>query len=145
MIELNFSNLHQDGPSLERPHERLLRVVADLALSVDGRLLYSERDVPVVELASQLWKWLSEGEARGDFSYKSMESDTPGLIWMSRTAGGWHVGSAHQEYEETREWRLIDLDAAVQRFVEHVVDAADHQLALDVRRIIGESPGLLRE
>lgn len=136
MIELNFSAMHQDGPSLESEVERLLRIVADVLLSVDGRALYSEGDVPVVELASQLSQWLVEGGTRGDFSYESMESDTPGLIWIKRGTSGWRIGSVHQEYEETREWPLSDIDAAMGRFVARVIDSARDQLAVDVRDIV---------
>ena len=136
MIELKFSNLHQDGPSLNSTAERLLRIVADLSINVDERLLYKETDVPIVELAGQLWQWLKQGEIRTDFSYESMESDTPGLISIKRGSGGWQVGSVHQEYEEVRLWPLEDIDRAVQNFLESVVGAARNQLAVDVHDII---------
>jgi hypothetical protein len=136
MIEITIDNTRRDGPPLRRTADLLLRVVAELSIVIDGRLLYREVEVPIVELCAQLWEWLEGGETRGDFSYDSMESETLGLLWIERREDGWQIGSAHQEYEETRRWRLEDLDRVMRDFVELVVRTAASQLAVDVRNTI---------
>lgn len=51
----------REDPSFRDVDDAFLRVGGDLSLMVDGRCIYQEEGVPVVELANQLHRWVSIG------------------------------------------------------------------------------------
>jgi|SRR5712691_510371 len=90
MITFTINNLHQDVPRVKDKFDRLLRIVGDFSIRVDSRILYGESEFPFVEFATQLTKWLAAG-GHQDFSYDSVESDDPGLVWFRRSGEQWKV------------------------------------------------------
>jgi hypothetical protein len=68
----------------------LVRLVADFAVVVDGRQLYREIEVPVVELACWFLGWLQRDPELGDdFEWESRESDEPSWVWFRSFGEGW--------------------------------------------------------
>lgn len=66
MIRFGFTNLRFERTNPKDRFDLLVGVIADLALEVENRLLYSEPDFPVVELAAQLEAWCAEGLRSGE-------------------------------------------------------------------------------
>jgi len=93
-----FGNVRADG-ELRTKWDYLLRIVGDFALSVRGRVLYKEVDFCLVEFAVTLANWLSIAtDARPDFVYTSLESETEGLVRFDRlSSDGWRVCAAYQD------------------------------------------------
>jgi hypothetical protein len=118
MVTLAFEQLHLDGPQPTAPHDILLRAVANFSVVVDGHAVYEECEFPVVELASQLRRWLED--AAGDFEFESMSSEVKGLICFSRIAADkWRV---HSRAVDTppRDVGTDALVSACRRFIDRV-------------------------
>ena len=87
-------------------------------ISVDGQVLYSEVEFCLVEFAVQVLQWLQRAKATDqDFSYSSVESERPGLVWIVERNGKWQIGSICQEYSEEGLFTLDEIFAAVEAYV----------------------------
>jgi len=97
-LKLAFDNVHADNSSLAEDWELLLRVVADFEVSVDENVIYAELEFCVVEFGVQAIQW-SRRPFHGDFIYRTMEAEEPGLVFIKKQEGGWQIGSIHQTSE----------------------------------------------
>ena len=95
MISFEVNNLHLDGEVTSRWHA-LLRPVCDFRLRVDGTVIYSDVEFPVVEFAVAVGNWAVNAEADGpEFAYTSLESETERLIsFTPHQDGDWIASSA---------------------------------------------------
>lgn len=93
MIGIQATEIRVDGhPSVF--HEFLLRVVGRLILLSHGTVIWTESEVPVIEFADHLARWLRRTVDSTDaFAYASMESASPELIWLRPTEHDWAIGS----------------------------------------------------
>ena len=120
-LSLQFQLTSPDGP-LETYWNRLLNVAADFQLVVERRIIFSEEEFPIVELAVQLEAWLERlRDETPEFVYTSIESEIPGLIRFSPGFEGWHVSAAFAEFADATSFNLSEVAAAVRSYVE-VVD-----------------------
>jgi hypothetical protein len=98
VIELRFSSVRADRTHLTHPSEVLVGVTGTLEIVADGRSVYVEEEFPIVELAADLWRWVTAGLPVGrDFEFDSMSTPEPGWVWIRRADSGWRVGSLHQD------------------------------------------------
>ncbi|MFI6875153.1 hypothetical protein ACIBL6_17125 [Streptomyces sp. NPDC050400] len=73
----------------------LLDIEAELSILEQGRMVWSEREFPVAELAYHLARWLqSPGVGHEDFELDSMQAEE-GLIRIVNSAEGWRIGSLY--------------------------------------------------
>ncbi|MGW8700687.1 DUF7878 domain-containing protein [Streptomyces eurythermus] len=87
----NFTTQDLRGTSVE---QLFTNIEADLRVADDDVLVYEEVLFPVAELASELLGWISETEdERSDFALDSMSFSEKGVITITRTPGGWRIGS----------------------------------------------------
>ncbi len=120
-LSLQFQLTTPNGP-LETYWNRLLNVVADFQLVVERRIIFSEEEFPIVELAVQLEAWLERlRDETPEFVYTSIESEIPGLIRFSPGFEGWHVSAAFAEFADATSFNLSEVAAAVRSYIE-VVD-----------------------
>ncbi|MGW6559588.1 DUF7878 domain-containing protein [Streptomyces hydrogenans] len=71
----------------------LVDIEADLMISDNGRIVWSEEAFPVAELAYGLARWLHLADhIREDFTFDS-SYDEPGAVRIVATDEGWRVGS----------------------------------------------------
>lgn len=132
MIEFRFADLRAEGLPASLA-DALVRVTADLAVVVDGRVVYSEADFPVVELAAALVRWCGlPACGRVDFEFDSMSTPKPGWVWIRREGCGWRVGSLHEEYPEMLEFTTEQISEAVRRFTTQLVATGRDSLGVDL-------------
>ena len=116
-LSLQFQLTTPDGP-LETYWNRLLNVIADFQLVVERRIIFSEEEFPIVELAVQLKAWLERlSDETPEFVYTSLESEIPGLIRLSPGCEGWHVSAAFAEFADATAFNLSEVAAAVRSYV----------------------------
>lgn len=132
MIEFLFTDLRAEGPPASLA-DALVRVTADIAIVVDGGVVYSEVDFPVVELAAALVRWCElPACGRVDFEFDSMSTPEPGWVWIRREDTGWRVGSLHEEYPEMLEFTTNQVRDAVRRFAARLVATGRDSLGVDL-------------
>lgn len=105
-----------DKPNNQFGPEILSGIQGELSISIDGKKVFNERDILLLELAVSLKRWLSaEG---GDFSYESMDYEESPIIEFKNINGRWAVSSIWME--EGQPERLIlhdELVNAVRGFI----------------------------
>jgi hypothetical protein len=123
------ATLRFEDPLLERPavrnwHDLLLGIVATLVIEVDDRVLYREEMFPIVELRSELAKWVDAGGLRvgRDFELESMETEEKGVVWLRRVESGWRIGSLYQEFPAMESLSDSSVASLTDSFI-HDVDA----------------------
>jgi len=122
-LSFRFQLTPPDGP-LDSDWNRLLNVVADLQVVVGDRILFSEVNLPIVELANQLDHWLaSAAQPTPEFLYSSLESDIVGIIRIAPGVQGWHVSSAFAEFADSTPFSLAEIVAAARSYVTGVEKA----------------------
>ena len=127
-IELNelgfwFQLTPPEGP-LETDRHRLLNVVADFKLVVGQRIIFSEANFPIIELAIQLDRWLgSVTESHTEFVYTSLESGIIGIIRVAPGVEGWHVGSVFAEFADSTPFPLEEVVTAARSYITAVEEA----------------------
>lgn len=132
MIEFRFTDLRSEEPPVTLA-DVLVRVTADLSIVVEDRVVYSEVDFPVVELAVALVRWCElPGCGRVDFEFDSMSTPEPGWVWIRREGAGWRVGSLHEEYPEMLEFTTDQVRDAVHRFAVRLVATGRDSLGVDL-------------
>lgn len=130
-----MTDLRFEGTDPEDRFDLLLGVCADLALQTEGRLLYSEPDFPVTELAVQLNAWAAGGPESGeDFEFSSMESDESGLVWFRRSGAGYRVGSLYQEFPAMAVHAPAAVRSTIERFVTDLRNRTRRELDIDLDR-----------
>ncbi len=130
-MTLSFAEPRKEDRDLPGPYELLLGIDATLRLtSRDGRIVYEEVLFPIVELAVALEDWLASGLGAGqDFSFDSMESDEPGLVWCRARGDGWNVGALDEESPDLTIYDNEEVAVLFGRYVQGVDDWL--RLALD--------------
>ncbi|MTD13461.1 hypothetical protein GIS00_05815 [Nakamurella sp. YIM 132087] len=94
-MHLDFTGAGYDLPAVSDSNDVLIGVVATFRLYVAGRLIVSEPEFTIVELRTELLRWLADPS--GDFEFLTVEHDEPGLVWIRRQPSGqWRVGSIWQ-------------------------------------------------
>ncbi|MFF4305443.1 hypothetical protein [Streptomyces sp. NPDC001601] len=87
----NFTTRDLRGTSVE---QLCTNIEADLLVADGDVLIYNEVLFPVAELASELTNWIRDPESvRPDFALDSMSFAEKGVVSITRTAGGWRIGS----------------------------------------------------
>jgi hypothetical protein len=133
MLELRFSDLYDDGGRAD-PIPEVDVSASEFSIVVSGKTLYSEPHMTVIELVGALTRWLRvPRESRSDFEFDSMSTDERGLVWIKSTNGGYRIGSVHQAYEELREFSDLEIRAAVEKFRDRLLAAADNALSFNLR------------
>lgn len=132
MIEFRFTDLRSPRKPAEKA-DVYIGVTADLSILVDGRVVYSEEDFPVIELASALLDWCrSPSDRRVDFEFDSMSTPERGWVWIRLAGPGWRVGSLHQEYPAMTEFRADEICAAANAFAARLVAGGLERLGVDL-------------
>ncbi|MFJ4536723.1 hypothetical protein ACIP39_12260 [Streptomyces tibetensis] len=81
------------SPQEAPPEVLLLDIEAELSICEQGRVVWSEEEFPVAELAYHLALWLRAPTAgREEFELDSMQAEE-GLIRVVNSDDGWRVGS----------------------------------------------------
>jgi hypothetical protein len=94
MIEFDFEQVHMDGDFPMSWHEALLRVVALFTVRRSGVALWSEVEVPILEFAYGLRRWLLvRARSQAEFLYQPMDSDDAEWLWFRPTSDHWALGA----------------------------------------------------
>jgi hypothetical protein len=135
-ITFSFGNLAKDAAALAKPWEAYLRLVGEFEMEVSGEALYSEVQFCLVEFAieSQLWSRIATLNP-ADFTYTSIESEQPGLIWFRSERDGWKVGSAFQRYPCSEVLGFGEIVAALDDYYERLRREVRERFNLDIARL----------
>lgn len=132
MIRLARGSLRQDGP-INHEAAALVRIIADFELIVDKQVVYAEPDVPVLELAVELGKWLKRGMSeRHGFTYNSMEAERPLLSFSPVEPEQWKIEATLQQGPAPSTVSSSDLSNAIEDFVSGVSDDAESKFGISV-------------
>lgn len=104
-----------------RPYDLLLGLVATFQIVVGTVILYTEMDLPIVELAVALKNWLRRdfGERKA-FEYVSVEADESGIVWIRPEDDGWRIGSIHQDFVDPTIRSDEEIASIAQTFINDV-------------------------
>jgi hypothetical protein len=130
-VKLDFCNVAVEQLKVPPRYQLLLGVGATIRLFDDeGRIVFEEPDVPVVELALALEDWLTSGlDSQEDFEFDSLESDEPGLVWIRLQAPDtWAVGALEQEFPDPHLYSTDAVAEAFHCFVRSVEDWVQQNL-----------------
>lgn len=120
-MTFTFTDLHVEPGQRPDPYDIILGAVAAFAIVVEERQLYREDDLPVVELAMALRRWLNGPFLSHEpFEYQSMESDEDGMVWIRPEQDGWRIGSIYQEFADPTVRSNEDVATATRAFIEEV-------------------------
>jgi hypothetical protein len=128
--------LERSYGELDEDWKVLLGIIGEFSLWVRGELVYWDGDFCLVEFAEQVRRWMDSEEPRAEFSYDSIESDQPGLIWFRKFGDRWIVGSIHQRSEALQSFHFKELEAAFEAYVERLLTSFPTALRSRVVRII---------
>jgi len=136
MIRVDFGHVHVDGDAPTSWHEALLGVLATLTVRWGNVAKWTEVDVPILELAYHLHRWLSLSAAqrRKPFAFQSMESDEAEWLWFRPSGDSWTVGAGQTRLIDGVEFD--DLKAAAQDFVDRVVREVPAAVGVDAWDVI---------
>jgi hypothetical protein len=137
-LEIEFNGLSFDGNQPSYSWQVVHRFVGNFMISVDGQVLYSEVEFCLVEFAVQVLQWLQRAKATDqDFSYSSVESERPGLVWIVERNGKWQIGSICQEYSEEGLFTLDEISAAVEAYVNKLKGELVREFGIDADELMG--------
>jgi hypothetical protein len=120
-MKFTFHDAHAETGHRPAPYDVLLGLVAVFEIVVGAAVLYSEIDLPIVELAVALKKWLSSDlKERSAFEYASVEADESGMVWIRPEEHGWRIGSIHQEFVDPTVRSDDEVDAIARGFIDEV-------------------------
>lgn len=104
----------REGPQL------LAEVEGELIISIEGKNIFSEKGILLLEFAKEISSWLSLDN--GDFLYESMDfEDSPILFFQKQPNGLWLIGSVWDL--ETYPGIVSDvLKEACKSFINELVD-----------------------
>lgn len=134
-VEFAFGPLRREVSARGDYFNALLGVIGDFAIKTGHTVIYSEPDFPVVELAQQLRKWLSNECPPGSFEYTTLEAEDSPFIWFRPGPGGWIVGASALQ-GATGDYPLEALQAGARAFVEAVKTRARDEVGLDVTGVV---------
>ena len=100
-----------------------------LSVIIDGKSIFNEGGILLLELAHELARWLSTIEAGnlGDFLYESMDYEDSPILEFKRRGDGWDISSVWMDGKQPQCFVLHDdLVKAVKAFI------------YDLRRDLGE-------
>lgn len=119
------------------PSGPLLGIVGDLDVEGDEMRLVTLSDLPVVELALQVDRWLIGLGAEGpDFIYTSLTAaDEPGLLYFHAATPCWRVGSVRAAEDREITTSLRAVTAAAGEYVA-MVERLVRPLGLDLPRFL---------
>jgi len=132
-LELRFEGIREDPPIRDQ-YDLLLRIEARLVAEASGVVIVDEPHLPIVELASQLSKWIASGAAT-DFNYESMDAEEV-ILWFRSSPDGWSVGSDWNVATVQRGFDRADLVEAAGLYVRAVPIRVRQQLRRDVSKLI---------
>jgi hypothetical protein len=130
-------------PRVERSNPRrtylLTDIVADLDITLNGMVAFSESAFPVVELAAAIGIWLRSPERQGwSFEFESVEAEESPLFEFREADMGWAFSSPWQKNgQDVRVPREIVV-AALQDFVERT-QVAVREIGFDVSDLIDKA------
>jgi hypothetical protein len=133
LVRLEVADPQRRGP------QALLGIVGRVEVHGDDGRLVTLRDIPIVELARQLDRWLIGITPDGpDFVYTSLgDPDVPGLVYFYRAPPCWRVGSVRAEEDREVVTSLRGVAAAAGDFVADV-DRLVRPLGVDLPRFLRE-------
>lgn len=132
-LELRFEGIREDPPIRDQ-YDLLLRIEARLVAEASGVVILDEPHLSIVELASQLSKWIASGAAT-DFNYESMDAEEI-ILWFRSSPDGWSVGSDWNVATVQRGFERADLVEAAGLYVRAVPIRVRQQLRRDVSKLI---------
>lgn len=136
-VRFSFTEIALDGGALTEPWQVYLRIVGGFSVTVGGRGLYQEQGFCLVEFAVNSKLWLEHvKETEEDFIFTSQESDESGLVWVKKVAGGWRLGSIHQEYEETSVFDLDSLRAPLCAYFDGLRKRVEECFGVDIAAVV---------
>lgn len=101
--------------------ELLVNLEADLEIVDEGRVIYSERAFPVVELARELVAWIESACAKHEnFEFISLSFEEKGVVRIVHSSEGWLVGSVFESELSSRPIGWNELSEAVRSFAANV-------------------------
>lgn len=137
-LELRFEALREDPP-IRYQYDLLLRIEARFVVEADGVVILDEPHFPIVELASQLSQWTSDG-AVTDFNYESMDAEEV-ILWFRKSASAWDVGSDWNTGAVHGGFERANLIYAASEYVRVVPIRVQQELRRDVSSLIKPSSG----
>ena len=137
-LELRFEGLREDPPIRDQ-YDLLLRIEARLVVEADGVVILDEPHFSIVELASQLSQWISDGAAT-DFNYESMDAEEV-ILWFRKSAGAWDVGSDWNTRAVHGGLERANLIYAASEYLRVVPILVQQHLRRDVSSLIKPSSG----
>jgi hypothetical protein len=136
-LEIDFNDLSFDGSQPSYSWQAVHRFVGNFTISVAEQVLYSEVEFCLVEFAVQVLQWLQRARAANhDFSYSSVESEHPGLVWIVERNGKWQIGSTYQEYSEEGLFTLDEISAAVEAYVNKLKSELFREFGIDADELM---------
>lgn len=138
MIEFRFAGLRREWEGRDDLAAVLVGVTAELEIVGDGVVIYREPDFPMAELATELARWVRDGLPAGaDFELDSMSTPERGWVWVRSAAGGWRVGSIHQDRADL----VVRSDDEIRLAVADLIFRARERVADDLGMDVGQYMG----
>lgn len=123
MLDFHISDTKGDTDLGEgSPYYRVIvGVTSTFAILIDGKVLYSEEEFPILEFGEQISRWLgATREPSIDFHFESVESEEDDLVQIRRTSSGWMVGSAQAIYSDTTIFPWTAVKDSVERLLKDI-------------------------
>ncbi len=135
-IHFAFGDLHSTIEDAEAHWELLLHINTTFELRVDGQVVFSEVEFPIVEFASQAAHWLRSTAV--DFKYVSIESEYEPLLAFSALAtGSYDFYSATEVHAKApRPLLREELQDALRDLVQTLADECRMSLGVDVSPVL---------
>jgi hypothetical protein len=119
----------------------MVGVEADVHITVDGVLFFSEESLTVIELAYCLLRWIRtlRVDEHANFVYDAMETEEPPLSFVSNGDGYWTLSSPWRKSQCAKRFTLETLLQAATRFVHDVELSCRDELGIDVNQVFSEA------
>lgn len=136
-VRLTLRDVRRADELRAEPAGTLLGIVGELDVEGDDGPLITLPEVPVVELAQQVDRWLIGLQPDGpDFIYTSLaDPDEPGLLYFHAATPCWRVGSVLAAEDREIATSLRAITAAAGEYVA-AVERAVRPLGLDLPRFL---------
>jgi hypothetical protein len=115
---------------IEEWWQALLNIEGIFTVEVSEGLLLEETHWCIVELASELKKWLPDGQLGNEFVYTSMDEEKEGLLWFRPVSPDkWQIGSAWEVFPCMETFCTSILISACREYIA--------QVEAEVRTVLG--------